>query len=114
ELARVGRLVTRKTVALKTADGPDPGRWNRYYLDLEQHVNAEPGAIYRVELSFGQQHSVYPCEAATVPDAVAEKSWEEEQAQYDRIQDYWYYDDYEDYWYDEEEQGDQNDPCSPA
>jgi alpha-2-macroglobulin len=116
ELARVGRLVTRKTVPLNTKDGPDTGRWNRYYLDLANHIKAEPGAIYRVELSFGQQHSVYPCANATVADGVRERSWEEEQAQYDRIQDYWYYDDYdyEDYWYDEEERGSRNDPCSQA
>lgn len=114
ELARVGRLVTRKTVDLRTADSPDLGRWNRYHLDLEQHFKAEPGAIYRVELSFGIQHSAYPCEGGAKTSPTRERSWESEQADYDQYRDYWYYDDYEDYWYDEDDRGDHKDPCSQA
>lgn len=112
ELARVGRLITRKTVALKTVDAPDLGRWNRFYLDLEEHIEAEPGAIYRVELSFTPQHITYPCpdQAAKTPPE-PEATWEEEQARYDNLQDYWYYDEY-DHW----DGGDQEtmDPCSPT
>ena len=66
ELARVGRLVARKTVTLRTPDAPDLGRWNKFYLDLEEYFKAEPGAIYRVDLSFTRKHSVYPCEGATL------------------------------------------------
>ena len=112
ELARVGRLVTRKTVDLRTPDSPDLGRWNRYHLDLEEHFKSEPGAIYRVELSFGRQHSAYPCDGALDERPTRERSWESEQASYDVYQDYWYYDDYEDYWYDEDDRSDRNDPCS--
>ena len=112
EMARVGRLITRKTISLRTADAPDLSRWNRYQLDLADHFKAEPGAIYRVELSFGRQHSVYPCpEAAVANDPpVAERTWEEEQAAYDSPQDYWYYDDY----YYEDDYSEREDPCSPA
>ncbi|MBL7952735.1 MAG: hypothetical protein JNM62_13570 [Flavobacteriales bacterium] len=112
ELARVGRLITKKTIPLKTADAPDLGRWNRFYLDLEQHIKAEPGAIYRVELSFSRKYSVYPCNnegAAEEPEP--ESTWEEEQAQYDQYQDNWYYDDY---YYDDYEQEEREDPCSPS
>lgn len=113
ELARVGRLVARKTLDLRTTDAPDLGRWNRYHLDLEQYFRSEPGAIYRVELSFGKQHSAYPCEGDKTETLQREKSWESEQEAYDNIQNYWYYDDYyfEDYW-EEEEDGDRRDPCS--
>ena len=123
ELARVGRLVTRTTVPLRTSDAPDLGRWNRYYLDLGEHFKAEPGAIYRVELSFDRQHAVYPCEVTTERTPVRSTSWEREQAAYDRVQDYWYYDDYEDDYYDHGYHDDddhygrgqrRNDPCSPA
>ena len=101
ELARVGRLVARKTVTLKTTDAPDLGRWNKFYLDLEQYFKAEPGAIYRVDLSFSRKHSVYPCEGVITDDDSPEReqSWEQEQAAYDLVNDYYYYDDYyyEDY-----------------
>ncbi len=114
ELARVGRLITRKTISLKTADAPDLGRWNRFHLDLAQHFKTEPGALYRVDLSFTKQHSVYPCggDGNSDQDLVRERSFEEEEAAYDRIQDYWYYD-YDDY-YEDYDYREREDPCSPS
>ncbi len=109
ELARVGRLVTRKTVPLNTADDPDRGKWNRYFLDLEDHFKSEPGAIYRIELSFDRRHSTYPCEASEAIAPERERTWEEEQAEYDRVDDHWYYDDY---YYDEYDYAEREDPCS--
>ncbi|MEO8590363.1 MAG: MG2 domain-containing protein [Flavobacteriales bacterium] len=115
ELARVGRLITRKTISLKTADGPDLGRWNPYYLDLAELFKAEPGAIYRVELSFSRQHSVYPCEGAVVDDApVHERTFEEEQEDYDRVQDYYYYDEYDEYYDEEYDYSQRENPCSAS
>ena len=114
ELARVGRLVMRKTISLKTADGPDLGRWNSYYLDLAEQFKAEPGAIYRVDLSFDKKHSVYPCGTAQEGTEVLEheRSLAEEQAAYDKIQDYWYYDDYD--HYEEYDYQEREDPCTPS
>jgi uncharacterized protein YfaS (alpha-2-macroglobulin family) len=114
EMARVGRLVTRTTLPLNTADAPDPGQWNRYYLDLSEHFKAEPGAIYRVALSFGPEHAIHPC-ADGMPQALSRaRSWEEEQAAYDQV-DHWYYDvpySYDDhYYYDEDYDAHRNDPC---
>lgn len=116
ELARVGRLVSRKTISLKTADSPDLGRWNTYYLDLAEHFKAEPGAIYRVEVSYGRHQSVYPCAGAEPVEAPREKSWEEEQAAYDHTGDYWYYDGDGDYYdYDEEyDYREREDPCKAS
>ncbi len=113
ELARVGRLVSRKTVALKTADAPDLGRWNTYYLDLADHVKTEPGAIYRVELSFGRHQSVYPCEGAAPVEEPRERTWEEEQATYDNAEAY-YYDEYGDEYYEEYNYQEREDPCTPS
>lgn len=115
ELARVGRLVSRKTVQLKTADGPDLGRWNRYFIDLEEHVKADPGAIYRVQLSFGRQHAVYPCEGVEPDEGpVHERTWEEEQAEYDRTGDHWYYDEWDEGYYEDYDHSERDDPCTPS
>lgn len=112
ELARVGRLVTKKSVPLKTSDAPDLGRWNRFYLNLEEHIKAEPGAIYRVELSYTRKHSVYPCtDDGGTNDPEPEVTWEQEQAAYDRYEDYWYY---EDYYYDDYDHTEREDPCTPS
>jgi uncharacterized protein YfaS (alpha-2-macroglobulin family) len=113
ELVRVGRLITRRTIPLKTSDNPDPGRWNRYFLDLEDLFKSEPGAIYRVELSFNRSHSTYPCEGKDVQALQRERTWEEEQAEYDQQQDGYYY--YEDHYYDEEfDWREQEDPCTSS
>ena len=109
ELARVGRLIARHSVPLRTVDAPDLGQWNRFHLNLSKYFKAEPGAIYRVELSFGLQHTLLPCagEPSTTNAEQWERSWEEEQGQQDQLSEYWYYDDYGDYWGDEDA-----DPCS--
>ncbi len=115
ELARVGRLISRKTISLKTGDAPDLGRWNTFYLDLADHIKAEPGAIYRVEISFGMHQSVYPCEGGDPVEQPHEKSWEEEQAAYDVQQDYYYYDEYDYYDYDEGyDYQEREDPCKTS
>lgn len=114
ELARVGRLMSRKTISLKTADAPDLGRWNTYYLDIADHIKAEPGAIYRVEISFGRHQSVYPCEGGDPVEQPRERTWEDEQAQYDMSQDHYYYDDYEYYDYEEYDYQEREDPCTPS
>lgn len=118
EMARVGRLVGRRTVPLNTPDGPDLGRWNTYHVDLSSFVKTEPGAIYRVELGFGAEHSAFPCEAFQGETARRTTTLEEEQAAYDHYEpEYRYYYDYDDedyYWYSEEEQQQRNDPCNAA
>lgn len=60
DLMRVGRLVARKTVFLDE-EGLDLTKWNTFGIDLKQMIEPEPGAIYRVELSFDKDLSVYPC-----------------------------------------------------
>ena len=51
ELMRVGRLIARKTIFLDE-EGLDLSRWNTFAVDLKRLIEPEPGAIYRLELSF--------------------------------------------------------------
>lgn len=60
DLMRVGRLIARKTIFLDE-EGLDLSKWNTYSIDLKQLIEPEPGAIYRVELSFNKNLSAYPC-----------------------------------------------------
>lgn len=60
DLMRVGRLIARKTIFLDEA-GADLTRWNTYAVDLSRLIEPEPGAIYRLELSFDKSLSAYPC-----------------------------------------------------
>lgn len=39
----------------------DLHKWENYSIDLAGLIHQEPGAIYRVILSFKQEYSAYPC-----------------------------------------------------
>ena len=61
ELRRSGRLVYKKTLWLAKDSSKDVHRWEDYSIDLAGLIHQEPGAIYRVILSFRQEFSAYPC-----------------------------------------------------
>ena len=58
-LRRFGRLICRQTVRLDTDPGRDLGRWQDFAVDLSGLFRQEPGAIYRIRVSFRQEYSLY-------------------------------------------------------
>lgn len=113
DLMRVGRLVARKTIFLDE-DGSDLSQWNTYAVDLKKLMEPEPGAIYRVELSFNKDLSVYPCGDSVKVSreqllAEDEIKFKEESSRFDNGGYYYYNGDFDwnDYNYKE-----RNDPCS--
>jgi uncharacterized protein YfaS (alpha-2-macroglobulin family) len=106
ELTRVGRIVMQKKLSL-SGKAADVSKWNQYTLDLSDLMKADPGAIYRVTLSFKKKYAVYKCEepdTAVVKDREENSDWEEsatDASNWDWIEDYYEYDyDYE--WSDRE------------
>lgn len=61
ELRRSGRLVYKKTLWLGKDTSKDIHNWEDYSIDLAGLIHQEPGAIYRVILSFREEYSAYPC-----------------------------------------------------
>jgi len=61
ELYRVGKNILTKTIYLDKTNVVDFTKWNRFSLDLNELIKAEPGAIYRVILGFKKAHSLYKC-----------------------------------------------------
>lgn len=61
ELRRSGRLVYRKMLRLDSDPTKDITQWEDYSIDLSGLIQQEPGAIYRIMLSFKQEYSAYPC-----------------------------------------------------
>lgn len=113
DLMRVGRLVARKTIFLDE-DGSDLSGWNTYAIDLKKLMEPEPGAIYRVELSFNKDLSAYPCDDSVKVSreqllAEDEIKFKEESSRFDDGGYYYYNGDFNwnDYNYN-----DRNDPCS--
>lgn len=114
DLMRVGRLVARKTLFLDDDASLDLSRWNTFAIDLKQLIQPEPGAIYRIELSFNKDLSAYPCADAKKISkeqilAEDEIKFKEETSRFDEG-GYYYYNgdlDWSDYKYRE-----RNDPCA--
>lgn len=62
ELRRVGNRIVRKKVPLLQTGVTDPGKWNRFTLDIAELINAEPGAIYEIRLGFRKEYSTFACD----------------------------------------------------
>ncbi len=115
QLQQVGRLVYNDEVLL-TADKPIvKGDWSTFSLDLSKLINTDPGAIYRVVLSFTKAQSLYPCAGGTdaFENEFTDRVSREEQI-YDSpdgyYSDYYYnYDYYDGYRWDE-----RDDPCKKS
>ncbi|MFH0896183.1 MAG: MG2 domain-containing protein [Bacteroidota bacterium] len=118
ELYRVGKVVLNKTVPLTGVT--NYGQWNRFSLDLADLINAEPGAIYKVSISFSKKYSLYPCdsnEPTAEPETdMQENSEDDAQDSYGYYSDYSYDDSYySDYYYDGDYNWyDRDNPCNAA
>lgn len=60
-LRQVGRPVAKYTINLSN-QGVELDKVNAFAFDLAEIIDVEAGAMYRVELSFNQEYSNYPCD----------------------------------------------------
>ena len=58
-LRRCGRLVYKRCMRLDSDPSKDLHKWQDYAVDLSGLFRQEPGAIYRIKLSFKQEYSLY-------------------------------------------------------
>ena len=63
-LKKVARPIAKKTINLEER-ASTLTNWQAYSVDLKTIINPNPGAIYRIEVSFKKQYSLYKCEGAT-------------------------------------------------
>ncbi|MFY8188969.1 MAG: alpha-2-macroglobulin family protein [Flavobacterium sp.] len=86
-LTEVALPVVEKTIRVGQQKLNAQDRWHAYSLDLSSIFKPEPGAIYRIEVSFKKDYSLYVCE-----ELATETSEDEEEDEYD---EYGYYRDYD-------------------
>lgn len=102
ELRRSGRMVYKTTLHLDKDASKDITRWDDYSIDLSGLIHQEPGAIYRIILSFKQAYSAYPCgednkelQFSDSSDKLTKVSSgqlsEEDEAEWDTPEAYYYY-----------------------
>ncbi|MDR1782990.1 MAG: alpha-2-macroglobulin, partial [Dysgonamonadaceae bacterium] len=120
EIRRSGRLVYSKTLPLDLKTLREYGYWQNYSLDLTKIIRKDPGAVYRVEFSFKQEYSTYPCEKQMVtgeeyanesPRNIALENDENEDAEWDIPNTYYYSSNYDWNLYDWRQT---DNPCHPT
>lgn len=116
ELGRVGKAIVKKTIRLDQSNVIDFSKWNRFSLDLNDLLKAEPGAIYRVSINFRQKHSLYRCGDENSETNIELKSFSETSGNQNDMeeQNYWKsFDEYYYYYQDEEYDWNQREnPCN--
>jgi len=124
QLERVGKPILRKTIKLDDKGVTDFNKWNRFSLDLNELIETEPGAIYRISIGFRKKHAIYSCGDAEAENADNEDNMTSFDEEWDPKDDsessYWdmyteeyyyddyYYEDYDAYWQNREN------PCHDA
>ncbi|WP_445748924.1 alpha-2-macroglobulin family protein [Polaribacter sp.] len=110
QLKRVGRRVAKKTITLVADPKNYTQNWRAYSIDISKMVATEPGAIYRIEISFGQHQSLYKCDENTISKEITEEDNSDKEENEELYWDNQLYD-YRDYDYDWSER---NNPCNKA
>jgi uncharacterized protein YfaS (alpha-2-macroglobulin family) len=99
EMKRVGRIVYKKEVKLESDKPIDYGSWNTFSLDLSEIIEVDPGALYRVNISFSKKQSLYPCGEKETEAEFEYEGEDKEEAKYDGPGSNYYDDYYDDYDY---------------
>ncbi len=85
-IRRVGRRIAKQTITLQNDGLENEGRWKAYSIDLSKYFKADPGALYRVELSIKKEYSLFNCENYSNITNSEDSD--------DNSEDYYYEDDY--------------------
>jgi uncharacterized protein YfaS (alpha-2-macroglobulin family) len=81
-IKHVGRRIAKETITLIQDATQNTGKWKAYSIDLSKYLKADPGAIYRVELSYKKDYSLYDCSSNSNTTEIEDDYYDE------------YYDDY--------------------
>ncbi len=117
ELHRVGKSVLKKKIPLNGVRDS----WTDYSLDIGDLIKADPGAIYRVKLSFKRSYVTCDCDNQNTEDkglTTMNEEAQKEPGEGEEFDEYYYYQDfpYSYDYYDEEgyDYNQQDNPCNPA
>jgi len=82
-IRRVGRRIAKKTITLLKSDIENNGKWKTYAIDLSKMIKSDPGAIYRIELSYSKDYSLYTCDGSQAVTNSDQDDYYEEDYYYD-------------------------------
>ena len=105
-LRNVASPIAKQKITIKTNNLINYSKWGAYALDLANIITPEPGAIYRVEISFNKKYSMYKCSPSEEDDAVEEDE-DIDNGEVRSNNDYYY----DDYYYDDYDWEERENPC---
>lgn len=108
-LNSVGQMVARKLMRLDGDASRDLRQWQDFEVDLSGITKQEPGAIYRVCISFRQAYSLYGKEDNELEE-ISETPWSPAKDG----RKYEYINKYNDWDWDEYDYSDRDDPLTPS
>lgn len=111
ELKRVGRLIFKQDIPLISDKEIDLKQWNTFALQLDELIDTEPGAIYRVYIDFKMKHSLYDCENQEDNNTISFYSSESAEFTKDDEPNRYYYYDEESWDYSEYDYNESDNPC---
>ncbi len=120
DLRRVATPVVQQTVRLDSDKTLDLTRKQKFSLDIDRYLKAEPGAIYHVVIGFRPEYSLYKCTGDSKMNAEEDEDYYYYNAWYsdnernapDSDDAFWQaYDNYYPYGYNWRQR---NNPCSPS
>ncbi|MBK0378789.1 alpha-2-macroglobulin family protein [Mucilaginibacter segetis] len=118
ELRHVGKPILQKTIRLDKDKKLDLRKKNRFMLDVDQLMRAEPGAIYRVIIGFRKEYSLYNCSTGKSVDNNGDDDYDNEYAGdntsmvSDEDDDFWQR--LDNYYPEGFNWRDRNDPCTES
>ena len=110
-LRKVAKPIVQATLKLDEDKSMNLHKKNRFSLSLDKYIRTEPGAIYRVNIAFRPEYSLYACVTTekAKDDEVGEDYYENEEGKIDDDDEFWRrYNDSYPYGYNWEQR---NNPC---
>ncbi len=114
DLRKVAKPLVQATLKLDDDKSLNLSRKNRFSLSLDKYIRTEPGAIYRVAITFRPEYSLYTCNKVNVPkdEEVNEDYYGNDNNNVDDDEEFWRrYNDSYPYGYNWEQR---DNPCNKA
>lgn len=118
-MRQVARPVQVRTIPLNTSGNQRLNTWNRFAINVADHVNINQGSLYQIKIRFNRGMLLNPCksENGSNEDSDDFERLQSLQESFDEPGYYSYYDDYDEANWDEDDSYDwrkRDDPCNQA
>ena len=112
DLRRVAKPIVQKVIRLDEDKGLNLSKKNRFTLDLDKIMKAEPGAMYRVTIGFRQSYNVFACADADAEPGDNNEGDNSYGEKIDEDDDFW--NAYNSYYPSNYRWNDRDNPCTPS